>query len=82
MSPPPVVRVGLIGAGFAAGLHLRAYRACGNPAAQVVAIAIQIYAFFHPLPESERLLTAAVLVLAVVQIIMTRPRAAGAPGAG
>src|SRR3954453_688549 len=36
---PPTVRIGLIGAGFAAGLHLRAYRACGNPAAQVVAIA-------------------------------------------
>src|SRR5689334_16624285 len=33
------VRIGLAGAGFAAGLHLRAYRACGNPAAQVVAIA-------------------------------------------
>jgi len=28
-----------VGAGFAAGLHLRAYRTCGNPAAQVVAIA-------------------------------------------
>lgn len=33
------VRVGLIGAGFAAGLHLRAYRACGRPAARVVALA-------------------------------------------
>lgn len=33
------VRVGLIGSGFAAGLHLRAYRACGNPAARVVALA-------------------------------------------
>lgn len=32
------VRVGLIGAGFAAGLHLRAFRACGNPAAHVVGI--------------------------------------------
>ena len=51
-------------------------------AAQIVAIAIQIYAFFHPLPESERLLTAAVLVLAVVQIVVTRPRPATAPGAG
>lgn len=35
---PRIVRVGLIGAGFSAGLHLRAYRACGNPAAQVVAV--------------------------------------------
>ncbi|MGH2353387.1 MAG: Gfo/Idh/MocA family protein [Chloroflexota bacterium] len=33
------VRIGLIGAGFAAGLHLRAYRACGNPSAQVLALA-------------------------------------------
>ncbi len=33
------VRIGLAGAGFAAGLHLRAYRSCGNPAARVVAIA-------------------------------------------
>jgi len=39
VAAPPAVRIGLIGAGFAAGLHLRAYRACGNPAAQVVAIA-------------------------------------------
>src|SRR5581483_7319583 len=33
------VRVGVIGAGFSSGLHLRAYRACTAPAAQVVAIA-------------------------------------------
>src|SRR5687768_541604 len=33
------VRIGLIGAGFAAGLHLRAYRQCGNPRAEVVALA-------------------------------------------
>ena len=33
------VRVGLVGAGFAAGLHLRAYRACTAPSARVVAIA-------------------------------------------
>src|SRR5438093_1200689 len=38
MIPPVPVRIGLVGAGFAAGLHLRAYRTCGNPAAQVVAI--------------------------------------------
>jgi hypothetical protein len=49
-------------------------------AAQVVAIAIQIYAFFHSIPESERLLTAVVLALAVVQIIVTRPRPAPAGG--
>jgi hypothetical protein len=45
-------------------------------AAQVVAVVIQIYAYFHHIPESERLLTAAVLVLAIVQIVITRPRAA------
>ncbi|MDQ3702452.1 MAG: Gfo/Idh/MocA family oxidoreductase [Chloroflexota bacterium] len=33
------MRIGLIGAGFAAGLHLRAYRACGRPTARVVALA-------------------------------------------
>ena len=33
------VRIGLVGAGFGAGLHLRAYRQCGNPRAEVVAIA-------------------------------------------
>ena len=36
--PVRPVRVGLAGAGFAAGLHLRAYRTCGNPAAEVVGI--------------------------------------------
>jgi hypothetical protein len=51
-------------------------------AAQVVAVAIQIYAYFHHIPESERLLTAAVLILAIIQIIVTRPRAAPAPGGG
>ena len=38
-SAPERVRVGLVGAGFAAGLHLRAYRACTAPGARVVAIA-------------------------------------------
>lgn len=44
-------------------------------AAQVVAVIIQIYAYFHHIPESERLLTAAVLILAIIQIVITRPRA-------
>jgi predicted dehydrogenase len=39
MEKTDVVRVGLVGTGFAAGLHLRAYRACGNPAARGVALA-------------------------------------------
>src|SRR5688572_16928601 len=33
-----MVGIGMVGAGFAAALHLRAYRQCANPAAQVVAI--------------------------------------------
>jgi hypothetical protein len=44
-------------------------------AAQVVAILIQIYGYFHHIPESERILTAPVLNLAIIQIIITRPRA-------
>jgi len=43
--------------------------------AQTLAIAIQIYAYFHEIPSSERLLTILVLLIAVVQIVVTRPRA-------
>lgn len=43
--------------------------------AQTLAIAIQIYAYFHEVPSSERLLTVLVLLIAVVQIVVTRPRA-------
>jgi hypothetical protein len=50
------------------------WRAIALPlAAQILAIAVQIYAYFWELPASERLLTAAVLIIAVVQIILTRP---------
>jgi hypothetical protein len=59
------------------------WRAIALPVAvQVIAIGIQIYAYFHHIPESERLLTVAVLVLAVIQIVVTRPRAAPAAGGG
>lgn len=44
---------------------------------QAVAVAIQIYALNHELPESERILTVAVLLLAMVQIIASRPRIRG-----
>jgi hypothetical protein len=43
-------------------------------AAQGLAIAIQIYGFFYELPRSERILTVAVLLIAMVQIVATRPR--------
>jgi hypothetical protein len=43
-------------------------------AAQALAVAVQVYAYFAPVPESERLLTVVVLLIAMVQIIVTRPR--------
>jgi hypothetical protein len=52
------------------------WRAIALPVtAQTLAIAIQIYAYFHEVPSSERLLTVLVLLIAVVQIVVTRPRA-------
>lgn len=46
-------------------------------AAQALAIGIQIYAIFAEVGKSERVVTAVVLVVASVQIILTRPRPAG-----
>jgi hypothetical protein len=48
--------------------------------AQAIAIAIQILAIFKHLGESERVVTALVLVFASVQIILTRPRAGSGDG--
>ncbi len=48
--------------------------------AQALAIGIQIYAFFEEVGRSERLVTVVVLVVASVQIILTRPRAETGPG--
>ena len=48
--------------------------------AQALAIGIQIYAYFEEVGRSERLVTAIVLVVASVQIILTRPRAEPDPG--
>lgn len=45
--------------------------------AQGFAAAIQIYAFFHEIPRSERLLTAAVLLLGMVQIYVSRNHRVG-----
>ncbi len=42
--------------------------------AQALAIGIQIYAIFHEVGKSERIVTIVVLVVASVQIILTRPR--------
>jgi hypothetical protein len=44
-------------------------------AAQGLAIAIQTYAFFKEVPRSERILTVIVLIIATVQIVVSRPRA-------
>jgi hypothetical protein len=52
------------------------WRAIALPvAAQLFAIGIQIYAFFDELARSERVLTVLVLIIAVVQIVIARPRA-------
>ncbi len=51
--------------------------------AQALAIAIQITALFEDLGKSERIVTALVLVIASIQIIVSRPRgeaSAGTPG--
>jgi diguanylate cyclase len=44
-------------------------------AAQLCAAGIQIYALFHEIGKSERLVTLIVLAVATVQIIISRPRA-------
>jgi hypothetical protein len=44
-------------------------------AAQVFAGTLQIYGLFHPVDWSERVVTLAVLVVATVQIVVSRPRA-------
>ena len=61
-------------------------------AAQGLAISLQTYAFFHEVPRTERILTVVVLVIATIQIVVSRPRprsdtraeqhppASGAPG--
>jgi hypothetical protein len=43
-------------------------------AAQLCAAAIQVYGLFHELGSSERLVTLIVLVVATVQIVISRPR--------
>jgi len=43
-------------------------------AAQALAVSIQTYAIFHEIPDSERILTVLVLIIATVQIVISRPR--------
>jgi len=44
--------------------------------AQLFAVATQIYGYFRPLPAAERMLTIAVLVVGIAQIVVSRPRPA------
>jgi hypothetical protein len=44
-------------------------------AAQTFAVALQIYGLFFYVPIAERILTIAVLLIAIVQIVVSRPRA-------
>lgn len=43
--------------------------------AQLFAVATQVYGYFRPLPAAERMLTIAVLVVGIAQIVVSRPRA-------
>ncbi|MBS1843415.1 MAG: hypothetical protein JST53_03265 [Actinobacteria bacterium] len=57
-------------------LEVYGWRAIALPvAAQIFAAAIQVYAFFHEVGNSERVVTLIVLIVATVQIIVSRPRA-------
>jgi hypothetical protein len=57
--------------------HVVGLRAVTLPLiANALAIGIQIYAFFRPVNETERLVTVLVLVVSSVQIVLTRPRPA------
>jgi hypothetical protein len=49
-------------------------------AAQALAVSIQIYAIFEEVPQSERILTVLVLIIATIQIVSTRPRPQSGPG--
>lgn len=52
------------------------WRAIALPVvAQVVAVSFQAYGLFFSVPRSERIFTIIVLLIATVQIVMTRPRA-------
>jgi hypothetical protein len=57
-------------------VRVTGWRAIALPVtAQVIALSIQVYGLFWYVPQSERILTIVVLLIAIVQIIVTRPRA-------
>jgi hypothetical protein len=61
--------------GQLAPVTVTGWRAIALPiAAQVLAISLQVYALFYEVPRSERIFTIVVLLIATVQIIVTRPR--------
>ena len=52
------------------------WRAIALPVlAQLVALGIQVYGLFNHVPLGERVITIVVLIIAIVQIVATRPRA-------
>ena len=58
------------------------WRAIALPlAAQGVAVSIQIYAIFHEVPTSEHILAVLVLIIATIQIVVSRPRPQSDPEA-
>jgi hypothetical protein len=50
-------------------------------AAQALAASIQTYAIFDEIPRSERILTVIVLIIATIQIVVSRPRPRSDSGA-
>jgi hypothetical protein len=59
------------------------WRAVALPlTAQAVALGVQVYGIFHELPRSERILTLIVLLIAMIQIVVTRPGRRTAPPGG
>ena len=70
--------------GARASREITGWRAIALPlGAQLFGVATQIYGWYRPLPNAERLLTIAVLAIGIAQIIVSRPRppaiAAGSP---
>ena len=62
--------------GRAGAVNVYGWKAIALPlAAQCFAVALQIYGIFFYVPIAERILTIAVLLIAIVQIIVSRPRA-------
>jgi hypothetical protein len=57
-------------------ITITGWRAIALPvAAQILALSLQVYAYFFEVPRSERIFTIVVLLIATLQIIVTRPHA-------